>query len=100
MTITALGMAVFKGNLTMVRYLLAHGAQVNPPDEVTPPLLFAVQRKIHLIDGPTHYSQPITKSLLQAGANVDTYKNSSYFNREYIFPPAFMILSLDKKPRL
>lgn len=97
--VTALCLAAKRGREHVVRFLLDNGA--NPDgfrkDSNAPPLLFACQSTIHLVDGAKRYNEAIVKMLLQAGADVSLYKESPAFDRDHIFPEAFALLSLDKR---
>jgi hypothetical protein len=94
MYVCALSLAVMDGNLNMVKFLLKSGADVNASDG-SPPLLFACQHTIHLTDGASSFSEEILMALLDAGADVETYKTCNYFNEEHIFPEALPLLGLD-----
>ncbi len=95
MYVTPLSLAVLRGSKNMVKYLIKHGADVNDSrSSDTHALLFACQHTIHLTDGVSSFSEEILLMLLEAGADVEMYKQSHYFNEEYIFPQAIPLLGL------
>jgi hypothetical protein len=98
MYVSALNIACLYSREEIVQYLLTQGATVNHSSTPSP-FVFAVQKKIHLINRPTSYSPKITQMLFHHQANGEEYENSLYFDRETIFPAAVMLFSSNNKKR-
>lgn len=98
MYVSALNIACLYSREEIAQYLLTQGATVNHSSTPSP-FVFAVQKKIHLINRPTSYSPKITQMLFHHQANGEEYENSLYFDRETIFPAAVMLFSSNNKKR-
>ncbi len=75
MFVTALSVAVLHRHEDIVAYLISKGAVLHPIDaSLTPsPLVFAVQKTIHLIRGAETFSPAITQMLFDAGATTEIF---------------------------
>ena len=98
MYVTGLSLAVKNGDKETVKFLLDHGADPNVDSE-SPPLLFACQRKAHLVDLGSEFNEEILAMLLNAGANIEKFKHTNYFDEKHIFPEALPLLGLSSKKR-
>ena len=81
MYVSALNLACLYSREEIVQYLLTQGATVNHSSTPSP-FVFAVQKKIHLMDRPTNYSQRIIQMLFRHQVNGEEYEDSLYFDRE------------------
>lgn len=102
MFVTPLSVAVLYRHEDIVAYLISNGAVLHPIDDsLTPsPLVFAVQKTIHIIRGAKTFSPAITQMLLDAGATADHYLSSYHCEEEAIFPEALALLHLHKKAKI